>query len=473
MTVPGPIVYKFGGTSVGSADRIRNVAEIVCHQTEPLIVVVSAMAGVTNELVRICDGANDGDPGVSGIIDDLAAKHLEAVRDLDLPEDHARELTRVVNVRIATLRAMASGTYDIPAPSRDDEILTTGEDLSAPLVVAAIRAAGRDARWLDARKIVRTTDRHGSAAPHFDHTAEACTELLAPLYESGAVAVVQGFVGASADGLTTTLGRGGGDYTAALLAGACKARMLHIWTDVAGIMSGDPRVVSAPRLLQEIGSEEVVELAYFGAKVIHPGAAVEAVMHKVPMRIRSTFEPSRQGTLVRNDKTGASEIAAVASKSGVTLVKVQAHPWSLPYGFLARVFGVLGRHQTPVDLVSTSHSTTSFTLNESEDLDAVVAELQEFSEVEVVRDLATITVVGHGLMSEPGMNALVFWAVGKTPVHLVAQASEVSVSFLVDEVHCAPVLQRLHASVIELRESARDGSDFDVASLPLPAQAEL
>ena len=174
------------------------------------------------------------------------------------------------------------------------------------------------------------------------------------------VPVVQGFVGATEDGRTTTLGRGGSDWTATLLGAALGAAEVHIWTDVEGVLSGDPRYVDDPRVLDELGFEETVELAWFGAKVIHPGAAKHAVAHGVPVRIRSTFSPERPGTLILKDRVGGPDIAAVACKREVALIKVRGRPSALPYGFLARVFDILARHQLPVDLVATSHSSTAF-----------------------------------------------------------------------------------------------------------------
>ena len=468
----GPVVYKFGGTSVGSAERIRNVAALVDREHEPLIVVVSAMSKVTDTLVAICragddpsapDGSEAAWPGLTEAVDALRARHLEAVDGLDLPDGEADALRAHVGRRLDEVvdlaTAAGSGGRGLPRPVRDDRILSAGEDLSAALVAAAIRATGRDARWVDARTLVRTDGRHRKAVPEHEAMRDLCALNLTPVVQAGTVAVVQGFVGSTAEGATTTLGRGGGDYTAALVGGAVDARVVHIWTDVTGILSGDPRVVEGPRLLTEIGFEEAVELAYFGAKVIHPGAAVEAVTRRLPLRIRSTFAPDDPGTLVRNDLRGAAEIAAIAAKTGVILLKVRTRAWSMPYGFLAKVFDVLGRHRTAVDLVAASHWTTAFTLDEAEELDATVAELSEFAEVEVVRDLATVTVVGHGLMKEPGMDALVFWAVEKTPVHLIAQASDVSLSFLVDESEVPGVLRRLHTSLIELRAAAGASGD--------------
>jgi aspartate kinase len=259
-------------------------------------------------------------------------------------------------------------------------------------------------------------------------------------------------VGSTADGRTTTLGRGGSDYSAAILGAALAAEEVHIWTDVDGILTGDPRAVDAPRILAEIGFEEAVELSYFGAKVIHPGAAKHAVALGVPLRIRNTFHPEDDGTLILAERRGVTEIAAVAFKSGTALFKVRSLPSALPYGFLARVFDVLARHELPVDLVATSHSSTAFTLDRHEHLGAVADELAEFAEVDVRDGLATVTVVGHGLMEEPGTDALIFWEVSRTPVHLISQASDVSLSFVVDEERAPDLVRRLHTALIELRD---------------------
>lgn len=455
----GPQVFKFGGTSVGSAERIRDVAELVARAGEPVVVVVSAMAGVTNTLVRLAEytpgaAVPEGEESPREAVKALRARHLATMADLELSEEESAFLHERINARLDRVVALLSDDGGLEHAARSDAILSAGEDLSALLVAAALRARKTEARWVDARALVHTDERYGKAVPLHEKIRDQCAEHLLPVLEDGVVAVVQGFVGSSPRGTTTTLGRGGSDFTATLLGAAIDSRLVHIWTDVDGILSGDPRVVDAPRRLSEIGAEEAVELAYFGARVIHSPAAVQAVMHRVPLRIRSTFEPDAEGTLIRSDRRSAAKIAAVAGKSGVAMIKVRALPWALPYGFLANVFGVLSAHRTPVDLVATSHSSTAFTVDESEQLDAVVKDLSEFAEVEVRRGLATVTVVGHGLMQEPGMEALVFWAVEKTPVHLISQASDVSLSFLVDQEHAADVVRRLHTSLIELRAAA-------------------
>jgi len=217
-------------------------------------------------------------------------------------------------------------------------------------------------------------------------------------------------------------------------------------------MSGDPATVERPHLLEEIGFEELVELAWAGAKVIHPVAAKWAVAEGVPLRIRDTFHPDRPGTRVRHDVRGAARIAAITTKPAVALIRVRSHPAALPYGFLARVFGVLGRHRLEVDLVATSHSSTAFTIEQDAPLDEVAAELGTFADVEVTSGLVTVTVVGRGLLAKPGIGGAVFSVVGSTPVHLVSQASDVSLSLVVDEDDARGLARRLHAALLERRD---------------------
>lgn len=437
---PRPTVYKFGGTSLDGAERIRRVAELVARGPRPLVVVVSAMAGVTDRLATLC--ATAGGEEMRAMLDALEERHRAGARQMGLGE--TAELA--ISARLARLRADLS---EHASPARDDAVLSAGEDLSAELVAAAVRAAGRDARVVDARELIRTDERFGAGIPEADAIARLAGEGLEPCLRAGTVAVVQGFVGATADGRTTTLGRGGSDFTAALLGGALEADTVHVWTDVEGVLSGNPEVVARPRLLAELGFEEAVELSWSGARVIHPVAAKWAVSQGVPLRIRSTFQPDHPGTIVRNDVRDAAAVAAVTAKPGVALLTVRSHPWALPYGFLARVFEVLARHRLEVDLVATSHSSTAFTIDASEELTEVERELEVFADVETLTGLTTVTVVGRGLLKQPRENARVFANLEDTPVHLISQASDVSVSLVVDEDRAGEVVARLHRALVE------------------------
>jgi aspartate kinase len=456
-----PRVHKFGGTSVDGAERLQAVAAIIRDREDPSVVVVSAMAGVSNELSRLVDAATTGDPapGVPDSSATLAAmkqRHLDAL-DVIVKEDAARTsvTARIEEIFEGAAQLLADG----PGEETDrfgDQLMAVGEDLTVELAVAALQAEGIPAAVVNARDIVWTNSEFGAAVPDLESIRKLAPSSILPLVEGGCVPVVQGFIGSEAGGATTTLGRGGSDFTATLLGAALGSPEVVIWTDVDGILSGDPRLVGESRVVSDIGSEEAVELSYFGARVIHPAAAKHAIVSDLPLRIKNSFAPERPGTLVHSDRGAAAAFAAVAHKTDVALIRVRAFPTALAYGFLARVFGVLGRHGVPVDLVSTSHSSTAFTVDRDEDLSAVRRALSVFSEVDVVKDVATVTVVGRGLLREPGMDALVFWAVEKTPVYLISQASDVSISFVVDEVEAPDLVRRLHLSLIELKEVARE-----------------
>ena len=447
------VVYKFGGTSVADAQRIRKVARLVAVAPTPPVGVVSAMGGVTDRLVAIAESIRDQTDLWRELVPELETRHANAVVQLtEQDAEGRRALEAEVAREFGRIEEATRQSWDGREAELWDNITSLGEDLSARLTTRALNTHGVSARFVDARDVVRTDDHFGRARPLNEQVARLARERLTPLLDAGTVPVLQGFVGGTADGRTTTLGRGGSDYSAAILGAALPAEEVHIWTDVDGILSGDPRAVDNPRILPEIGFEEAVELSYFGAKVIHPGAAKHAVALGVRLRIRNTFRPDAEGTVILSERRGGAEIAAIAYKGGSVLIKVRSLPSALPYGFLARVFDVLARHGLPVDLVATSHSSTAFTIDRNEELRAVEEELRDFAEVEVVDGLATVTVVGHGLMEQPGTDALVFWEVNKTPVYLISQASDVSVSFLVDEDNAPDLVRRLHTGLIELRD---------------------
>lgn len=449
---PAPVVYKFGGTSLGDGARIAHVADLAVEGPRPLAVVVSAMAGVTDLLQGLALAETSTRAAVDVAARALSERHLAALDALRPSGQVAgaahEQARRDISGRIERLVEDATGRAGLTGRMRADAILSTGEDLSQRLLLAALETRGLAAAAVDSRSVVVTDARFGRAVPDRAATREACATRLLPVLREGTVAVLQGFVGATPDGHTTTLGRGGSDFSAAILGGALDAATVHIWTDVQGVLSGDPRQVDAPRLLPEIGFEELVELAWAGARVIHPVAAKWAVAEGAPLRIRDTFHPEHPGTRVLHDARGASEIAAITTKRGVALIKVRSHPVALPYGFLARVFGVLGRHRLEVDLVATSHSSTAFTIDDRAHLSEVEAELGTFADVDVRRELATITVVGRGLMAEPGVDGQVFAVVGATRVHLVSQASDVSLSLVVDAGDADAVTRKLHDALI-------------------------
>jgi aspartate kinase len=447
----GPPVYKFGGTSLADADCIEHVAGLVAQAPVPPVVVVSATGDTTDRLEAIIEGPAQER---AGMLHELFERHRELLDALGA--DPA--LVEAFGRRGEAARGALTGLDEAVDPGRGrsrDAVLALGEDLSVLALVAALRARGARAEAVDARGVVRTDQVFGRASAAEAALRDLAASRVLPVQAQGTVPVLQGFVGGTADGTTTTLGRGGSDLTATLLGAAIDASEVHIWTDVEGVLSADPRVVAEPRILDVVGFEEAIELAYFGARVLHPGAAKLAVARGVPVRIRSTFQPERTGTLILRERWGGPGIAAVASRHGVSLIKVRARPRSLPYGFLARVFEILARNRLAVDLVATSHTSTAFTVDGAEEIRGVARELEEVAEVDVRTGLATVTVVGNGLLREPGFDARVFAAVGRSPIHLVSQASDVSLSLVVDGEDAPVLVRRLHDALVAPSAAAR------------------
>ncbi len=453
-------VHKFGGTSVDGAECLKALACIIRDEEGPAVVVVSAMAGVSNKLSGLLVGTDDGqaplDP--SDVVAGLRRRHHDALMELteEGPERTAAadRIDQILD-RVGELVPLAPG-----ADTRQvrDQLMAAGEDLTVELTVAALEAEGVTAAAMDARSVVWTDAGFGAAIPDVDAIGRLAPERIGPLLDAGTVPVLQGFIGSEAGGSTTTLGRGGSDFTAALLGAALDATEVVIWTDVDGMFSGDPNLVRAAEALPEVGFGEAVELAYFGARVVHPAAVKHAVARGMFLRIKNAFKPDGPGTLIHFDRRDTAAFAAVAHKTDVALIEVRAFPTAMAYGFLARVFAVLARHKVPVDLVATSHSSTAFTVDRDQELTEVRRALSVFSEVEVTEDVSTVTVVGRGLLREPGLAALVFWAVEKTPVYLISQASYVSISFVVDEVEAPALVRKLHLSLIELRRTQEGGA---------------
>ena len=443
------IVYKFGGTSLADAERIRGAARLVRDCGGQPVVVVSALAGVTDELVALAQAAAESAARIDESVETLRRRHREAAAQLTsaADDDLLSRLDGPLARLEAAARASSGGGAESAARFRD-EMSAIGEDLSAELMAAALRQEGLAAEVVDARTIVRTDDSFGGAIPRDDETARQAREQLGPRLERGRVPVLQGFVGATEDGVTTTLGRGGSDFTAAIVGAALGAESVSLWTDVDGVLTAEPQHVDNAEVLPELGYEEAVELAYFGARVVHPAAAKHAAARDISLRVRNALRPDSAGTLIRHDRRRAVGVAAIAYKPGVTLIKVRSRPMFMASGFLARVFDVLARHHLPVDLVATSHTSTAFTLDENEGLGAVQAELEHFAEVEIVPDLATVSVVGHGLLQRLGIAADVFSTLGDSTVHLISQASDVCLSFLVSSESAPDVVRRLHAELI-------------------------
>lgn len=435
-----PTVLKFGGTSVQDAAAMLRVAAIVRAHTGPRVVVVSALSGVTDALLVA--------PTIEALATHLARHEEVAARLLsrDAAAAFAIELARVTERLRELLRDASQRGNDA---TLRDAIASCGEDLSAPLVAAVLAGQGVPVVHVDPRRCIVTDGAHGAATALQPDTARRAAAELRPHLAAGRVPVLGGFVAATADGITTTLGRGGSDVTAALLGAALDAGEVQIWTDVPGVLTADPRVVPDARTIARLSYAEAAELAYFGAKVLHPRTIEPATARGIPVRILDSREPDGPTTLVAAETDGRrGTIKAIAHKTGITVVQITAPKMLGTYGFLHGLFEVFARHRTVVDVVTTSEVSVSLTLEHPDPGPALLADLERLGAVAVERDRAIVCVVGDGLHDAPGIAARVFDAVGDINVDLISQgASRVNLTFVVEARRAPEVVRRVHAAV--------------------------
>ena len=327
-----------------------------------------------------------------------------------------------------------------------DAVISYGEQLSSRLLAEVLKSKGINARQVDSRRLIITDDEHGAAQPIWDETAELIKLELTPLIDSGEIPVMGGFIAATRGGETTTLGRGGSDYSAALAAAALQASELQIWTDVTGVMTCDPRICGEARTIPVLSYEEAAELAYFGAKVLHPKTIKPAIDHQIPVRVCNTFEPEEVGTMVLEESGEApNKIKSIAHKKNITIVRITSARMLGAYGFIDAVFQVFDRHRTVIDVISTSEVSVALTLDNAESLDKVVDELKRLGEVEVESGYAVICVVGEGLRASTGLASKIFSTIEDTNIALVSHgASSVNLTFVVKEEAAPDVIKKLH-----------------------------
>lgn len=441
------IVVKFGGTSVGDADAIRRGAEIVRGRLDRApVVVVSALAGTTNGLIAIAEQSAKGHLiGAMRAVEALRERHLREADTLlgGASADVAGEMSALVD-ELAHLAEALSVLGDL-TPRSLDAISAMGEQLSSLLVVAAYEALGLPAVHVDARDVMTTDDQFGRAEPQLEAIAAAARTHLAPLVRQGKVPVLGGFIGATATTrVTTTLGRGGSDYSASLIGAALKADAIEIWTDVDGMLTADPRVVEGARLIERIGFEEASELASFGAKVLHPSTIAPAVGVGIPVIVLNSRKPDGAGTLITFDAP-RRPVTAIAGKDGITLVKVRSPRMLLTEGFLRTLFAVFERHRTSVDVVATSEVSVSLTVDDASRLDAIVGDLRELGDVVIERGRGIVSIVGAELSRHPEVMASALRALDGMPVHMLSlSATGINLTVVVDGDHVTPVLRRLH-----------------------------
>ena len=442
-------VMKFGGTSVGDVAAFERVLRIVSAQLELRpVVVVSAMTKFTDALLNAFEIAKKGEAEAAFATLSLHfERHVAVANEMIGPVrnsafdgelQYAREELEDLLIR--------ASRRSLPLSMLKDAIVSYGEQLSSRLLTEVLKAKGLTARHMDARRLIVTDDEYGAAQPIWEETRDLVRVEIQPLVESGEVPVMGGFIAASRGGETTTLGRGGSDYSAAIVAAALGAEELQIWTDVTGVMTCDPRICSDAKTIPVLSYDEAAELAYFGAKVLHPKTIKPAVDSKIPVRVCNTFEPDAVGTMVLDESGEApNKIKSIAYKKDITILRITSARMLGSYGFMSAVFQVFDRYRTVIDVISTSEVSVALTLDNTSSLDKVVEELSRLGEVEVESGYAVVCVVGEGLRASTGLASKIFSTIEDVNVALVSHgASAVNLTFVVKETDVTEVIRELH-----------------------------
>ncbi len=440
-------VLKFGGSSVADAAALLRsgaiVREALC--AAPLV-VLSAMAGVTDALFAAARAAERGELEVAfGLRDDLHDRHFVAARALFGAPSPALEAALAAEIgALSTLLAGVGMLHEL-TPRTLDAIVATGESLSSRLFAQLV-----DGEWFDARRVVVTDARFGAARPERAAIALRVAERLAPRLAAGRAVVTQGYVGATADGVTTTLGRGGSDYSATLLGAALGAREVQIWTDVEGVRSADPRVVPGALPVAELSYAEASELAAFGARVLHPATLEPAAEAAVPVTVRDSARPGGAFTAITTSAASGRAVTALASRRPVTVLTVTAGRMLAESGFLARLFEPFARRGVSVDLVATAEVSVSLTVDDGAPIAELARELGEFSRVEVAPGRAIVAAVGERMRSTAGCAARLLTALGDIEVEMVSMgANEINLSLVVAAEEADEAIRRLHRVIEE------------------------
>ncbi len=451
------IVMKFGGTSLEGATAFQNAARIVAERiARRPVVVVSAMSRFTDALLGSVKQASQADAAAGmatlekhfdrhlRVIDALLTKEAPRMRDtVEQTRNEIAELLKTVATEKSADRKRRKAL--------EDAVASNGERLSAALLAAVLLENNYSACSVDARSCVITDDEFGCAAPLMAETFHNTQSQLKPLLATECVPVLGGFIGSTAGGETTTLGRGGSDYTAAIIGAALDSEEIQIWTDVPGVLTADPRIAPKARTVPRLSFAEASELAYFGARVLHPKTLHPAVERDIPVRICNSRAPDGRSTVVvAESEKSPQTVKAIAHKLGVTTVQITSARMLGAYGFLRAIFEIFDKYRTAVDVVTTSEVSVSLSLDDTTALPTIVAELEKLGAVSIEEERAILCIVGEGLRSTPGIAARIFSTISDINVSLISQgASRINLTFAVEEARAREAVMRLHREFFE------------------------
>lgn len=458
------IVMKFGGTSVESAEAIERIAGIVAsRERQTPVVIVSAMAGVTDQLVSVGHTAASGDcESALTVVSALRERHSRTAKEL-LGKKRAATLSPKLKAHFAELQNFLRGLAAVRelTPRGTDYLLSFGELLSSITVADAFAVRGLNSAWVDARKCLITDATYTRAVPHMEETRARCRATITPLLEKKRIPVLGGFIAATGNGIPTTLGRGGSDYSAAIFGAALNADRIEIWTDVEGMMTTDPRLCPGARTIKQISFNEAAELAYFGAKVLHPATLLPAIHQNIPVYVLNSRNVKSTGTEITAQAPPSKDIfRAITAKKAVSIVNVVASRGIMVHGFLRSVFEALDRHTASVDIVAISEVSLSFTMETKRLPKALLKDLEEIADVNCEGDQAIICLVGEDIHGKPGVAASVFNTVAEAGVNIrmISQgASEINISFVVSEGDVPKAVRRLHEHFFPVLSSRNTG----------------
>ncbi len=454
------VVSKFGGTSMADAACMLRSAEI-CLQQASSVVVVSAASGTTNRLIELGKKAESGQwEEAETLLTLLREKHLEIARDLDA----SVEAKDAIELLLQEASSLGRGIFLLRDSSVKalDTLMSLGERLSSVLFVEALklsqvrsqRQISVGVEWVDARKLIVTDEKYGRARPLLEQIRERCLKNLRLSEKGGAhwnLYVTQGFIGGTAEGSTTTLGRGGSDYSAALFAEAIDADILEIWTDVAGIASTDPRIDPTAQPLKEISFQEASELAIFGAKILHPATVAPAMRKNIPVFVGSSFAPEQAGTWIRREVQSRPLIRALALRKNQVLVTLSTPDMLQTHGFLFQIFKLFNEHKISIDAITTSEISVALTLDDSAVLNKnLITQLSQFAEVQVEEGLSLVSLIGNNINHTPGLAQNIFSVIAEINVRMICLgASKHNFCFLVSDSQGAHAIQKLHQFFIK------------------------
>ncbi|MBO8093075.1 MAG: lysine-sensitive aspartokinase 3 [Prosthecochloris sp.] len=450
------VVMKFGGTSVGTASAMRQAMQIVAGESRKAapLVVLSACSGMTNLLIGIAEASGESRlEEAMSMASRLREHHSQLVSELITDDVRRNSVLERVQGYADELEMLIKGVHIVGelTPRTFDVFCSFGELLSTTIFAAALEDRGHSCRWVDVRKVMITDRNFGTARPLEDVCEKQVSGIIKPVLDEGTIVVTQGFIGATEDGKTTTMGRGGSDFTAALLGSWLPSEGIQIWTDVDGVMTCDPRIVPEARSIRVLTFSEAAELAYLGAKVLHPDTIAPAVKRNIPVYVLNSHMPEAKGTVITNDPAileGMSYgglVKSIAVKKGQCIVNFRSNRMLGRHGFLIDFFNVFAMAGVSVEMISTSEVSVSLTVSDTKAVDGIASRLSEMGEVELEHNVATVSVVGDNLRMSRGVSGRIFSALKDVNVRMISQgASEINVGFVVEEHDVPRALQNLH-----------------------------